>query len=53
MGVVEEEGTDGDLSTDVEELSDETGNGSDLLPERLVEVGVTALSVGKSLSLGL
>lgn len=53
FGVVKEEGSDGDLSTDVEELSDETGNRSDLLPERLVEVGVTTLSVGKSLSLGL
>ena len=53
VGVVEEEGSDGDLSTDVEELSDETGDGSDLLPERLVEVGVATLSMGKSLSLGL
>jgi len=53
FGVVEEEGTDSDLSTDVEELSDETSDGSNLLPEWLVEVGVTALSVGKSLGLGL
>ena len=53
VSVVEEEGSDGDLSTDVEELSDETGDGSDLLPERLVEVGVGTLGVGKSLSLGL
>jgi hypothetical protein len=53
VGVVEEESSDGNLSTDVEELSDETGNGSSLLPEGLVEVGVTTLSVGKSLGLGL
>jgi hypothetical protein len=53
VGVVEEEGSNGNLSTDVEELSDKTGNGSSLLPEGLVEVGVTTLSVGKSLSLGL
>ena len=53
VGVVEEESSDGNLSTDVEELSDETGKGSDLLPEGLVEVGITTLSVGKSLSLGL
>lgn len=41
------------MSTDVEELSDETGDGSDLLPERLVESRVDTLSVGKSLGLGL
>jgi len=53
VSVIEEEGSDGDLSTDVEELSDEAGDGSDLLPEGLVEVRVGTLSVGKSLSLGL
>jgi hypothetical protein len=53
VSVVEEEGTNGDLGTDVEELGDETSDGSDLLPERLVEARVGTLSVGKSLSLGL
>ena len=51
--VEQEEGTNGNLSTDVEELSDETGDGSDLLPEWLVETRVDTLSVGKSLSFGL
>lgn len=52
--VEEEEGTDGDLSTDVEELGDETGDGSDLLVEGLVELVVgAALGVGKGLGLGL
>ena len=40
MGVVEEEGSDGNLSTDVEELSKETGERSGLLPEWLVELVV-------------
>jgi len=53
VGVEEEERSDSDLSTDVEELSDESGNGSDLLPEWLVESRVETLSVGKSLGLGL
>lgn len=53
VGVEEEEGSNSDLSSDVEELSDETGDGSDLLPERLVESRVDTLSVGKGLGLGL
>jgi hypothetical protein len=53
VGVEEEERSDSDLSTDIEELSDESGNGSDLLPEWLVESRVDTLSVGKSLGLGL
>jgi hypothetical protein len=53
VGVVEEEGTDGDLGTNVDELSDETSDGSDLLPEWLVELVVAGvLGVGNSLGLG-
>ena len=48
-----EEGTDGDLSTDVEELGNGTGDGSVLLPETLLDLWVGTLSVGKSLGLGL
>jgi len=53
LGVVEEESSNGDLSSDVKELSNETGDGSNLLPEGLVETGVGALSVGKSLGFSL
>lgn len=53
LGQEEEEGTDGDLGTDVEELSDETRDGSVLLVEGLGSLGVESLGLGKSLSLSL
>lgn len=48
-----EESTDGDLGTDIEELGDETRDGSVLLVEGLENLSVVTLSLGKSLSLGL
>lgn len=49
----EEEGTDSDLSTDVEELSNGTGDGSVLLPEALGGLGVRTVNRSKCLSFGL
>lgn len=53
LGSEEEVGTAGDLSTDIEELSDGTGDGSVLLPEGFVGLSVDTLGEGESLSLGV
>jgi len=53
LGKEDEEGTDGDLGTDVEELSEGTGDGSGLLPEALVGLGVDTVGLGEGLDLGL
>lgn len=51
--VVDEEGTDGDLGADVEELSDETGDGAVLLAEGLEGLDILTVNIGEGSGFGL